>query len=66
MTLIALREALPHDAQVSADVAPTTCAPTPDGSFPVVGVDLAASVRYDLGRMAEGNSKSVRVRYQVY
>lgn len=66
VALVALREALPHEARVATDVAPTTCTPDAWSPLPATDVDLAASIRYDLGRMAEGKSKSVRVRYQVF
>ena len=65
VALIALREGMPHEALVSADVAPTTCAPSSYGTAPAES-DLGVSIRYDLGRMAEGKDKSVRVRYHVF
>ena len=64
--LVALREGLTHEARISTDVAPTTCTPDSFGAAPATDADLAASIRYDLGRMAEGKSKSARIRYLVF
>lgn len=66
VALLALREGVEHEARVSMDVTPTTCTPDAFSPLPAADADLAVSVRYDLGRMAEGKSKSVRVRYQIF
>jgi hypothetical protein len=56
-----------HQVRLSTDKTPRNCVPAPfEDSVPAVDDDLAASVRYDLGALATGESRTVRVRYQVY
>ena len=67
VTLAALNRGVDHQVRLSTNKTPRNCVPAPyDESVPAVGVDLAASVRYDLGKLATGESQTVRVRYQVY
>jgi hypothetical protein len=66
VTLAALNRRVDHQVRVSKNRTPRNCVPAPYDDLPAVGLDLAASVRYDLGKLATGESHVVRVRYQVY
>lgn len=67
VTLAALNRGVDHHVRLSANLAPRNCSPNAHyGPVPSSGTDLAASIRYDLGHLAPGESRSVRVRYKVY
>jgi hypothetical protein len=65
VTLSALNRNLNHQTRVSSNLAPRTCLPTSFFGIPAVNADLAASIRYDVGTLAAGGSKTLRFRYRV-
>ncbi len=65
VTLSALNRNLTHQTRISSNLAPRTCLPTSFFGIPAVNADLAASIRYDVGTLAAGDSKILRFRYRV-
>jgi hypothetical protein len=65
LTLSAADVEVPHQSRISADLAPRTCTPASTLGLPAADGDLAASVRYDLGELASGASRTVTFIYRV-
>jgi hypothetical protein len=65
VSLSALNHNVDHVVRVSGNLAPRNCGPANQNYLPSAA-DNAVSVRYDLGELAAGESKSVRYRYRVY
>ena len=65
VTLSALDVDVPHQSRISAELTPRTCTPSSVLGIPAVDSDLAASVRYDLGDLAAGASRTLTFIYRV-
>ena len=65
VSLIARNRAVDHETRLSINLAPRDCTPQSIGVAPTVGRDLAASVRYDIGTLGTGESRTLRFIYRV-
>ena len=65
LTLTAVDGDVPHQTHISADPAPRTCTRAAVRQLPSQDSDLSVSVRYDVGDLAAGATRTVTFAYRV-